>query len=69
MAEWGLLIFVVVVVAIAYALTRRFDGTREVFVTWIVAALVIAISLGVYASRKVEKAKRSWIDLYEVEEP
>jgi len=68
MAEWGLLLHVVVVVGVAYALTRRFDGTREVVITWIVAALIITIGLGVYGASKVSRVKKSWIDQYQIEE-
>jgi len=71
MAEWALLIYVAVIIAIAYTLTRRFDGTREIAITWILAGLLIALGLGVYGRSKVERINKGLLDRYRAveEEP
>jgi len=69
MAEWGLLILVVVVIVVAYAVTRRLDGTRAILITWILAGILIAIGLGVYGRSKVEKVKEGGLlDRYQIDE-
>lgn len=68
MAEWLLVIFVMVVLAATYFGTLAVYGEWQVIMPWLVAAVLIAISVGVYISAKTRSAGSKIQEVYNVDE-
>ena len=67
MAEWALLIMVMVVIAGTYAFNHRVYESQSLLV-WCVAGVILTIGLLVYIFSKVQKASSPWVDRYQIED-
>lgn len=68
MAEWVLLIFVLVVLGATYAAARILYDTSQVILPWLIAAVIIAVGLGVYIMNKVNETGGEIMERYQIEE-
>lgn len=68
MAEWALLIFVLVVLGLTYTAARILYDTSQVIVPWLIAAVIIAIGLGAYIMNKVNETGGEMLERYQIEE-
>ena len=68
MPGWGLFILVVVVLGVAYFVSRQFGDTRPVLITWIIAGLIIAAGLVMWGNAKVGEVKEGFQNYYQLDE-